>query len=60
MIVGIAPGDYRLFAWEEIQTGAFMDPNFLREYEDRGLAVHLEPSTHVSVQVQIISRGPSQ
>lgn len=57
---GIAPGDYRLFAWEEIQPGAVMDPDFLPEFEDRGLPVHLEQSTHASVQVQIISRRSSK
>jgi protocatechuate 3,4-dioxygenase beta subunit len=54
---GVAPGDYKIFAWEEVAAGAFMDPEFLREYEDRGLAVHLEQSTHASVQLQVVSRS---
>jgi Polysaccharide lyase family 4, domain II len=57
---GVAPGDYKLFAWAEIASGAFMDPDFLRQYEDSGLAVHLEQSAHASVQVPMLSRSASQ
>jgi hypothetical protein len=52
---GLSPGNYKLFAWEEIAAGAFMDPDFLRQYEDTGLAVQLEQSTHASVQIPMLS-----
>jgi 5-hydroxyisourate hydrolase-like protein (transthyretin family) len=57
---GVEPGDYKLFACEEITSGAFMDPDFLRQYEDSGLAVHLEQNAHLSVQVPMLSRSTSQ
>src|SRR5258708_37660107 len=33
---GIVPGEYKLFAWEDIEAGAYQDADFLRPYEERG------------------------
>ncbi len=38
-IQGIAPGEYKLFSWEEAEPGAWQDPEFLRRYEDEGVNV---------------------
>jgi protocatechuate 3,4-dioxygenase beta subunit len=56
----VAPGDYKLFAWDEIESGAFMDPEFLREYEDRGQLVHVDQSTNASVQLKMIPVSTSR
>jgi len=29
-ITGIAPGEYKLFAWEQIEESAYQDPEFLK------------------------------
>jgi len=50
----IVPGDYTLFAWEQIDRGAYFDPEFLGRYEDRGKAVHIDEDGHISVQLEII------
>jgi hypothetical protein len=50
----VVPGDYTLFAWEQIERGAYMDPDFLGQYEDRGKAVHVEEGGHSSVQLDVI------
>jgi hypothetical protein len=50
----VAPGDYTLFAWEQIERGAYMDPDFLGQYEDRGKAVHVEEGGQLSVQLDVI------
>jgi len=50
----IVPGDYTLFAWEQIDRGAYFDPEFLGQYEDRGKAVHVEESGHVNVKLEVI------
>jgi hypothetical protein len=42
-IQGIAPGKYKVFAWKEAPPGAWYDPDFLRKYEDRAVAVEIEP-----------------
>ena len=50
----VAPGDYTLFAWEQIEGGAYFDSEFLGQYEDRGKAVHVEEGGHLSVQLDVI------
>jgi hypothetical protein len=50
----VTPGDYTLFAWEQMERGSYLDPDFLGQYEDRGQAVHLEEGGHVTVQLDAI------
>jgi len=41
----IPPGDYKLFAWSENTIdngGPWLDPEYLRAYEERGTPVHIE------------------
>ena len=33
---GIAPGDYKLFSWEEAESGSWEDPYFLKPFEEKG------------------------
>ena len=35
-IKGIAPGGYKLFAWEVVEEGAYQDPDFLKPFEVLG------------------------
>jgi protocatechuate 3,4-dioxygenase beta subunit len=51
---GIAPGDYTIFAWEEIDRDAYTDPDILRLYEDRGKEVSVAAGDHQSVQLELI------
>ncbi|HET9130232.1 MAG TPA: carboxypeptidase regulatory-like domain-containing protein, partial [Terriglobia bacterium] len=37
----IPPGDYIAFSWEEVEEGAWMDPDFLKNYEPIGKRVHV-------------------
>jgi len=49
-----APGDYQLFAWEEIDDGAWNDPEFLKEYEKRGEPVTVGAKERKTVQLQAL------
>jgi len=35
----VAPGEYKVFAWDDIEDGAWYDSDFLRDIEARGEAV---------------------
>jgi hypothetical protein len=48
------PGNYTLFAWEQVDRDAFFDPEFLAQYEDRGKAVHVEEGDHITVKLDEI------
>lgn len=51
---GIAPGDYKLFAWEELESGAYQDPEFLKRYEEQGEALRVEENSPLGAQLKLI------
>jgi hypothetical protein len=52
---GVTPGDYKLFAWQGTDTGAYQDPEFLKRFEDQGEPVSLGENGSRSVQLRVIS-----
>ena len=57
-IQGIAPGAYKVFAWEDAPSGAYLDPGFVRQYEEMGTSVDIEQGGSVQAQVYLIPAGP--
>jgi hypothetical protein len=55
-LTGIAPGDYRVFAWDDIPSDAWFDPDYIRPYESRGKAVHISEGGVDTVQLDLIGR----
>jgi hypothetical protein len=53
-IAGIAPSDYKLFAWEQVEDGAYQDPDFLKSYESRGEAVSVKEGSSDSKPLTVI------
>jgi hypothetical protein len=53
-IPGIAPGDYRVIAWEDIADGAWQDPEVLRAVEARGKPVRIGDEGQTTVDVVAI------
>jgi len=51
---GIPPGDYELFAWENVETGAWQDPNFIRPYEGRGKKVLINENADENLELTVI------
>jgi hypothetical protein len=54
-ITGVAPGEYKLFAWEQIEEGAYQDPEFLKPYENQGEAVTMREGSRETAQLKVIS-----
>jgi uncharacterized surface anchored protein len=52
---GLKPGEYRLIAWEDVETGAPYDPDFVKPYESQAKTVTLEASGHQEVQLKSIA-----
>jgi hypothetical protein len=50
----VAPGDYKLFAWEEIEPGAWLDRDFMRTYDDRGKPVRIGEGNQQTVDATVI------
>jgi len=50
----LAPGDYKLFAWDDVPSDAWQDPEFLRLYEDRGKPVHVSEGGRETVELRLL------
>ena len=53
-IHGIAPAEYKLFAWEDVERDAYMDPEFLKPFENAGEAVTIREDSHESKALTLI------
>jgi hypothetical protein len=51
---GITPGEYTLFAWDSVESGAWQDPEFLRMYETQGTSVHIAEGDNQSISLVVI------
>ena len=51
---GLKPGDYRIMAFEDIEPGAYMDPEYVKPFESRAKTVKLDANGHEAVQVKLI------
>ncbi|MEO8371009.1 MAG: carboxypeptidase regulatory-like domain-containing protein [Candidatus Solibacter sp.] len=52
---GLKPGEYRLIAWDDVESGAPYDPDFVKPYESRAKTVKVEASGHEAVQLKSIA-----
>jgi hypothetical protein len=52
---GITPGDYRLFAWEDIEPFSYFDPEVLKPYEQYGTPVRIQENSRETAEVKIIA-----
>jgi len=53
-INGVAPGDYKLFAWEDIEPFSYFDPDVLKQFEDKGKPIHVVETTKEAVDLMLI------
>jgi hypothetical protein len=53
-MVGIPPGEYKLFAWQQAELEAYQDPDFLRLYEDQGVLVTVQEKGILTIQLSLI------
>ena len=54
---GVAPGRYRLFAWEDAPAGAYRDPEFVSRYDDLGTILEVAQGALLQAQPQLIRAG---
>jgi len=55
---GIAPGGYRLYAWEEVDTNALQwDPEFIKPFEGKGQDVQVSEGDKGTVSLKVIGKA---
>jgi hypothetical protein len=55
MLRGLPPGDYTIIAWESVEGDAYYNPDFLRNYEGQGKALHVNEGDRVNLVVKVIA-----
>jgi len=51
----LRPGDYTLFAWENVEGEEYFNPEFLKSYEGQGSSLHVSEGERKSLQLQVIA-----
>jgi len=53
----VNPGEYKIYAWEDVENGAWFDPDFVNPVESKGSPVSVREGNPVSVQLTTIPAG---
>jgi hypothetical protein len=53
-IEGIVPGNYKVFAWEDIEPNAWQNAEVMKGYEERGTAIRLDEGGVKSLELQVL------
>jgi hypothetical protein len=49
----VAPGDYKIFAWDDVEPVVWFDPDFLRDIEVQSEVVKLAAKGHETATVHL-------
>jgi hypothetical protein len=55
-IKGLAPGEYRVFSWEDRGDGIILDPDFRKSFERKTVAVKLAEKSRENVESVLIDK----
>jgi len=50
----VPPGDYKLIAWEDVPSGAYLDQTFLKLYEGQGQSITVNKGVSAAAQIKVI------
>ena len=56
----LVPGEYKAFAWEEMESGAYMDPDFLQPFDSKGVPVTISERGRPSLQLTLLRVDPNR
>jgi hypothetical protein len=54
-VKNVAPGTYRVYAWEDLDSGAQMDPDFLKPHSGQSERVTIDDNGHAQVNLTRIA-----
>jgi hypothetical protein len=57
IIRGVAPGNYTLYAWQDLEEGVYRDPAFLKSQEANGTAVKVAEGSHQMIELKLTPAG---
>jgi hypothetical protein len=48
------PGQYKVYAWEQVEAGAYMDPEFMKPVENRGESLTIREGGQETLQLKLV------
>jgi hypothetical protein len=54
LLKNLYPGSYKVYAWSEIESGAYMDPDFMRQYENAGESVTIKEGSAEKLNARLL------
>lgn len=58
-IESIPPGSYKLYAFENVPEGVWLDPDFLKEVESAGIAIKVAEGDVQTIQIPVLEKVES-
>jgi hypothetical protein len=52
---GVAAGEYKMLAWDDIEPDAYLDPEFVKQFAVRATSVSLKENDRQNVTLKAIS-----
>jgi hypothetical protein len=52
-IRGIAPGEYSVYAWNDVDSGAWFDPNFLNLFRDSRTSIRITEGQRLNLALRV-------
>jgi len=59
-VKNLDPGEYKVFAWEDMEFGAYMDPELVKPVESLGEAMTIRENSKAQVQLKLIPAETAQ
>ena len=53
-LTAIPPGDYTLYAWDNVETGAWQDPEFLARFQNKGKSLSIKEKDSVTAELELL------
>jgi hypothetical protein len=59
-INAIPPGDYTIYAWDNVETGAWQDPEFLSRFQNKGKNISIKEKDAVTAELELLKVEEAQ
>ena len=53
-LANLPPGEYKVFAWGDVENGAWMDPDFLKPVEEQGMPITMREGAAADLELKAI------
>jgi hypothetical protein len=53
-IRGVVPGDYKIFAWEDLEPNIYFDRSFMEQHESQAVPTHIAENGHLTSNLTAI------